>query len=1133
MGVLAHEGVANRQNLLPDAAPILDVANQGQVFALALPYGLFSPSSPTFVGGSFDSVSGTPVYNFAKVNADGTPDPAWIPRVEGDVNAIAVNNDDSVFIGGNFFSVNSAERNRLARFNADGTLDASWNVSADGGGVHALVMDVANQRLYVGGSFSYIRVGHVSHSRLGGLARFNIVSGTPVLDEAWNPGGVSSGEVFALALDSGRQAIYAGGNFSGWGTDGSIALKNLVRLSTATAQPDATFNPAPDNRVTALALLGNALYVGGHFGVIGGQPRARIAQLTLSGAPSSWNPGADGQVLAIHAPASGLWVGGNFQQIGGKTSPYLARFADSTAATPDDIDRGVNGTVRAIRQVGAFAAMRIGGRFSESFGTPCFSLLRMSDSSTAQSCAEVGTRGEIYALAATADGRWLFGGDFKRVNGQPIRHLGRTTPEGQLDGSWQPNPDAVVHAIAVGPEATVIGGEFSTVDGVSRGRLAKFNAAGVLDPHWAPAANDTVHALVLDGSSHVFAGGAFTQIDAQPRSRVARLGLAGAGVADVSFAPEPLNGAVLAMALDTRPSGWLYLGGNFGLNTSHGTSRLTRLHPVTGMRDPVWTPQANNTVRALALDVARNGIFVGGNFTRLGNRSEWNRLGKVRLDTDETDAVNFPAPGLPNAGDVVHSLHLGPDDALYVGGYFTSLNAVGQAFVARYTFNASGKATLDAGWNPGPRDLGNSVLNDTVIIRSVMRDAFGTTGIGGRFSSVSGLSRRGTAFFTDTGMVTLQYRAGPNGAIAGESLQQVPFGGDGSPVGAMPDAGHHFLAWSDGSNANPRTDVGVMDDLDVTAQFGANSYRVGGNVSGLAGSGLVLSTGAQTLAISGSGPFQFPAMLPSGSTYDVQVDAQPQTPAQTCSVTGGSGTVVDAHITDIAVSCVTHTHTVALVAGANGALTPSDDPGFPLTAVPDGQPVSIDVQPDPGYAIVHVGGCGGTLVGSVYSTAPITSDCTVSATFEDATRQIDLSASVVAETPAGMPGDTVQFRVTLSNAGPDDSQMAALHITPQEAWDGVTWRCEPSESTAACQGPVQGSGSLMGVSNLAAGAQVTYRFTGTLTAAGPQARLNADISAGPQESDVLPANNSATAAVQVQGPLFADGFEGTAAGRRH
>jgi 6-phosphogluconolactonase len=85
---------------------------------------------------------------------------------------------------------------------------------------------------------------------------------------------------------------------------------------------------------------------------------------------------------------------------------------------------------------------------------------------------------------------------------------------------------------------------------------------------------------------------------------------------------------------------------------------------------------------------------------------------------------------------------------------------------------------------------------------------------------------------------------------------------------------------------------------------GGATYTIGGTVSGLRGSGLVLlDNGGNSLAVSASGPFAFSAPVANGAAYLVTVSAQPSSPAQTCVVTGGSGTVGTANVTSVAVEC--------------------------------------------------------------------------------------------------------------------------------------------------------------------------------------------------------------------------------------
>jgi hypothetical protein len=84
----------------------------------------------------------------------------------------------------------------------------------------------------------------------------------------------------------------------------------------------------------------------------------------------------------------------------------------------------------------------------------------------------------------------------------------------------------------------------------------------------------------------------------------------------------------------------------------------------------------------------------------------------------------------------------------------------------------------------------------------------------------------------------------------------------------------------------------------------SGSYTIGGTVSGLTTSGLILeeiSAGLPNLTINASGSFTFSGSVPDGASYDVRVRQQPT--GQTCSVLGGTGTVGGANVTSITVTC--------------------------------------------------------------------------------------------------------------------------------------------------------------------------------------------------------------------------------------
>jgi 6-phosphogluconolactonase (cycloisomerase 2 family) len=102
---------------------------------------------------------------------------------------------------------------------------------------------------------------------------------------------------------------------------------------------------------------------------------------------------------------------------------------------------------------------------------------------------------------------------------------------------------------------------------------------------------------------------------------------------------------------------------------------------------------------------------------------------------------------------------------------------------------------------------------------------------------------------------------------------------------------------------------------------GPTTYRVGGTVTGLSGSGLVLrDNGGDNLAVSATGSFTFATKLATGAAYSVTILTQPTGPGQTCVVSNSSGTVGSSNVTNVAVACTTNTYTVGgMVTGLTGA----------------------------------------------------------------------------------------------------------------------------------------------------------------------------------------------------------------------
>ncbi len=100
----------------------------------------------------------------------------------------------------------------------------------------------------------------------------------------------------------------------------------------------------------------------------------------------------------------------------------------------------------------------------------------------------------------------------------------------------------------------------------------------------------------------------------------------------------------------------------------------------------------------------------------------------------------------------------------------------------------------------------------------------------------------------------------------------------------------------------------------------APTYTVGGMVTGLTGTGLVLQDNtAENLPVSAAGAFHFIAGFANGASYAVTVKTQPSSPTQSCVVTNGSATVGAANVTNVLVTC-TDAYTIAYsVTGLTGS----------------------------------------------------------------------------------------------------------------------------------------------------------------------------------------------------------------------
>ena len=91
-------------------------------------------------------------------------------------------------------------------------------------------------------------------------------------------------------------------------------------------------------------------------------------------------------------------------------------------------------------------------------------------------------------------------------------------------------------------------------------------------------------------------------------------------------------------------------------------------------------------------------------------------------------------------------------------------------------------------------------------------------------------------------------------------------------------------------------------DVILTLTCSADNFSLGGTITGLTGSGLVLqNNGAGDTPITSAGPFTMADLVPKDSGYNVTVKNQPI--GQICLVTNGSGTMGTTNIASVSISC--------------------------------------------------------------------------------------------------------------------------------------------------------------------------------------------------------------------------------------
>jgi hypothetical protein len=349
----------------------------GRVNALAV------VGNEVVVGGSFTSAGGVSANRVARFN---TQTNTWSALgtgssngVSSTVSALAVVGNE-VYVGGLFTSAGGVSANFVARFN---TLTNTWSTlgtgSSNGVNDYVRALAVVGNEVVVGGDFIF--AGGVSANN---VARFNTQTNTWSTLGTGSSNGVSSGFVSAVdALAVVGNEVVVGGDFI---FAGGVSANNVARFNTQT-NTWSTLGTGSQNgvsggifpSVTALAVVGNEVVVGGNFTSAGGVSANRVARFNTQtntwsrlGTGSS-NGVSGGSVYALAVVGNEVVVGGRFTSAGGVSAIRVARFNTQTntwstlgTGSSNGVSGGLDPYVSALAVSGS--NVFVGGTFTEAGG---------------------------------------------------------------------------------------------------------------------------------------------------------------------------------------------------------------------------------------------------------------------------------------------------------------------------------------------------------------------------------------------------------------------------------------------------------------------------------------------------------------------------------------------------------------------------------------------------------------------------------------------------------------------------------------------------------------------------------------------------------------------------------------------
>ena len=608
----------------------------------------------------------------------------------GPIEAISTASDGTAYIGGFFSQVSQYTGGGAQLDLATGSLQQSPQPAIQGV-VYASAPD-GNGGFYIGGTFS--NISSVPRNGLAHIDKYNN------LDLTWNPNataGTGQGPVSAMAVIG--QTIYVGGVFT---FIGGVSRNYLAAIGSDGAVLD--WNPNPNASVKTFALSGSVIYIGGRFTSVSGQARKGLAAFDLNGNVTSWNPPLTTSnhndtpyINSIVTDGTVIYVGGYFKACGGFPRNGLAAF-DSSGSLKN-WNPNSNGEVYALALGGSL--VYIGGNFT-AIGGVSHSNLAAVDYTGAVTNWQPNPNSWVNAIAVAGSNVFV-GGPFQLVSGQQRAGLAGFGSDGSLL-SWDPSPHGDVKTLTLADSKIYVGGTFSAIGGQQRNNLAAISSQGALLP-WNPATNGEVSAINAVGAN-IYVGGSFTSINGQNRSAIAAIHADGSlDNWNPVIGSSRLPGGVGIVSSIVTTGTVVYFGGQF--DSVNGTSRNTLAAIDTSGTLSSWNPAPNGyVVNTIAL--SGNTLYLGGDFTSVSGQTR-NILAAV--DTDGNLLSWNPSANLGAYTGHVSVLAVS-GSTIYAGGAFTSVG--GQSRTGLAAVSSDGTVLP---WSPS---LSGNAGYSSPIVRALM-----------------------------------------------------------------------------------------------------------------------------------------------------------------------------------------------------------------------------------------------------------------------------------------------------------------------------------------------------------------------------------------------------------------------------